>query len=420
MERREWLQSIGGAATLLLLGEACGTDGDPGSQDDVAAAILEPTTSGFVVAVWARTARRASVVVEGMLTIAHEVAIGESGSGVVAIGALPSGEAWEVRVTVDDAELVHRVRTAPADDDPRPVKLAVVADLDPNPEFDSDLVEHVIAAAPDLVVSLGDFPYTDNGPPAMTLDTYRERHLQARQHPRFRALLETAGMRAIYDDHEFRNNWDTARAADEAARYEAAITAWNEFFPLAEPPNTEVCYRAFRYGANTECWLLDCRRFRSRNEDPDDASKTMLGVRQRDWLLAGLAASTATWKLVLTSVPLDFAPPDAWTGFLSERQRIFDAVVGVSGVLFLSADQHYFAAQRHQYGIREFQFGPFARGLGPFGAESPNVLFRASTYNVGLVDISATTLTVTGLGPRRERFYTETFTPADLTPNRST
>ena len=48
----------------------------------------------------------------------------------------------------------------------RPVRIAVSADIDPSPEFDSDLLAQLAAASPELFVSLGDFPYTDNGPPS--------------------------------------------------------------------------------------------------------------------------------------------------------------------------------------------------------------------------------------------------------------
>jgi phosphodiesterase/alkaline phosphatase D-like protein len=412
--RREWLRTVGAGLTTIAIG--CG---DNGAGNDVAAAIFEPTHSGFLVAVWARTAREATIAIgnEGIVR-SHEVSLRDGGSGAIDIGELDADTVYDVVVIVDGAQLgPHRVRTAPRDDDTRAIRLAIAADIDTNPDFDSDLVEHVIDAKPDLLVTLGDFPYTDNGPPAMTLAEYRERHIETRTFGRVRSLLEAMPVRAIYDDHEFRNDWDTTRAANEPARYAAAIQTWDEFFPLRDTQG-EVRYRKFRHGANVEVFLLDCRRFRSENAALDVPGKTMLGDTQRAWLFASLAASTATFKLVCTPVPLDFAPPDCWTGFTSERALLFEAVLGIPGVLFITADQHYFAAHRHAFGIREFQVGPLARGLGTFGATGPGVLFRDARYNVGLVDIERDTLTVTGLGPGGDKFYTETFTPGDLTARR--
>jgi hypothetical protein len=410
------LRVVGAGTTTIALG-ACG---DNHAGADAAAAVLEPTATGFLVSVWARGARSVTVAIisDGLSTM-REVMLGDGGTGVVAFDDLEPGTEYEVVLVAAGAQLgPHRVRTAPSDDDPRAVRIAVGADIDPHPKFDSDLVEHVLAARPELFVSLGDFPYTDNGPPAQTLDEYRERYVETRTAPRVRALLEGVGVRAIYDDHEFRNNWDGACVAAEANRYAAAIAAWDEFFPLRDAAG-EVRYRKFRWGANVECFVLDVRRFRSANAQPDDGAKSMLGERQRRWLLDGLAASTAPFKLVCTPVPLDFTSDgDAWNGFLAERQVIFDAIVGIPGVLFVSADQHYFAAYRHAYGIREIQVGPFARGLGTFGPQVPGVVFRALRYNVGIFDVARDRLVVGALGDGGERFYEETLTIDDLTPRR--
>lgn len=409
LTRRDWFRLVGGGAAAFGIG--CGDN----ASGDVAAAVFEPTSSGFLVAVWARSAREATVALDGDFVSTRTITLADGGCGVVDLQDLEPDATYDVAVVVGSATLALRARTAPRDGDTRAVRLVIAADVDPNPEFDSDLAEHVVAAKPDLLVTIGDFPYTDNGPPAMTLADYRERHVECRTHGRVRTLLEAMPLRSIYDDHEFRNNWDTARAATEADRYAAAIQTWDEFFPL-RGAEAEVRYRSFKYGANVECWLLDCRRFRSQNEMVDGPDKTMLGETQRAWLLSTLAASTAPFKIVCTSVPLDFAPPDCWTGFATERGRLFDAVLDVPGVLFVSADQHYFAAHRHRYGIREFQIGPFARGLGVFGPDGPGVLVRDLRVNVGLVDISTDALTFTGLGAGGDRFYSETLTARDLTP----
>jgi len=415
--RRELLRAVGTGATALALG--CG---DNLADTDAAVAILEPATDGFVIAVWARRATRATITIrDGAAVAMGSLAIGDSGSGALDVAGLAANTAYEIVVRTDDGITLgpYRARTAPRDDDRRRVRIAVAADVDPNPEFDSELVEHVVAAAPDLLVTLGDFPYTDNGPVAVTLDAYRARHVECRTHGRVRTLLEALAVRAIYDDHEFRNNWDAGFAASEAARYAAAMTAWDEFFPVRGATG-EVRYRSWRWGANVECFLLDCRRFRSANALPDDAAKTMLGATQRDWLIDGVTRSTATFKLVFTSVPLDFTPGvDAWPGFTTERARIFDALLGTPGILFLSADQHFFAAYRHAHGIRELQVGPLARGIGTPVAQGAGVLFRAERYNVGLLDIDGDRLVAAGLGDDGSRFYEETLTADALTPRRA-
>jgi alkaline phosphatase D len=236
-----------------------------------------------------------------------------------------------------------------------------------------------------------------------------------RAHPPFRKLLEAIGVRGIYDDHEFRNDWDSMYAVTEAQRYFAAMQAWDEFFPLRGKPDSK--YRRWRHGAHLECILLDTRRYRSPNAMPDGPAKTMLGAAQKAWLFDALKTSTATFKLVLTSVPLDYGDGnDHWRSFQTERNELYDAVLGIPGVLFMSADQHWFADNRHANNIREFQVGPLARGIGIPMVEWAGVAFKASRMNAAIVDVTPTTLTITALGVGGEQFYTQTFNAADLTP----
>jgi len=414
--RRRVLQLAGAGVVGWTLG--CGDN----HLGDDAAAVLEPDLASFVVAVWTpRAARSAEVEVDGGdgPPIVATLALAD-GLGAMPITGLAPDTAYEVTITIDGARSrPHHVRTAPAPTDARPVRIAIVADIDPSPEFETDLLDAVIAEQPDLVLAIGDFPYTDNGPPAHSLAEYRARHVEVRRHPPVRRLLEACGLRAIYDDHEFVNDWDAAAATAEPERYAAALQSWDEFFPLATPG--DIKYRRWRWGAGLECFLLDCRRFRSANSAPDDADKTMLGATQRAWLIEAVAASTATFKLILTSVPLDFGVgDDHWATYVTERDAIFAQLIGISGVLFVSGDQHWFAAHRHAHGIREMQIGPTARGVLAPGAMVPGVLYRAQRYNAGVIEIAGDTLTLSGLGEGGERFYRETVTAAELTPRATT
>jgi phosphodiesterase/alkaline phosphatase D-like protein len=414
--RRELLQLLGASSALLAVG--CGDGVDGGGPVLAAAAVLDPDEDSFVVAIWSRLAggdaivrvrTAGELVVEQPLTLVGEI-------GRVEVSGLEAGQRYDVAIEVGGVTLSHRVRMAPAADDARPVRIAVSADCDPNPIFASGMLDAVVAAEPELMISLGDFPYTDNGPPAQTVAEYRTRHVELRSHPPVRALLEACGLCAIYDDHEFRNDWDARFVAAEPARYAAAMQVWDEFFPQRAPVD-DIRYRSWRWGAHLECFLLDCRRFRSANSELDNEGKTMLGAAQRAWLIDGVTRSSATFKLVLTSVALDFgAGSDHWVGFKTERDGILAALVGVPGVLFVSADQHWFAAHRHAFHIRELQVGPLARGLGtPVGSPS-SVLFRAVRYNAGIIDVDGDRLEFSAIGDDGEVFYREVLSVSDLTP----
>jgi phosphodiesterase/alkaline phosphatase D-like protein len=411
--RREFLRTVGSTSAAWLV--TCGDN----RAVVAAGAVLDPDDSSVVVSVWsqlpdapAEVEIRASgaLVTRALIELA-----GETGHAV--IGDLAADTVHDVAITVAGFALgPYRIRTAPPVSEPRAVRVAIVADYDPSPEFANGTIDAVIAATPDLVISIGDFPYTDNGPPAMTVPEYRARHADTRRHPPVQAMLAAAGLWAIYDDHEVRNDWDGRARLDEPARYAAAVQVWDEFFPQRAAAG-EIRYRRWRWGAHLECFLLDCRRFRSANDAPDNARKTMLGAEQLRWLVDGVTTSTATFKLILTSVPLDYGTgDDHWASFRTERDAMLAALVGTPGVVFVSGDQHFFAAQRHAFGIREMQIGPLARGLGVPGPMVPGVMFRAVRYNAGVIEIDGDQLTLIGLGADGEAFYRETLSAADLTP----
>ena len=411
--RREFLRTVGSTTAAWLV--TCG-DGAPVLAGS---AVLDPDEDSAVVAIWSRlpgALAEVTVRAPGRPATTTQVALDGEIAQLVVTGLVPDA-VHEIAISVGGLALgPHQLRTAPRADDPRPVRVAIVADYDPNPVYASGLVDAVIAAAPEIAISIGDFPYTDNGPPARTVPEYRARHAETRCHPPVRALLEAAGMWAIYDDHEVRNDWDGRTRLEEPARYAAAVQVWDEFFPQRAAAG-EIRYRRWRWGAHLECFLLDTRRFRSANDAVDDASKTMLGAEQLRWLIDGVTASTATFKLVLTSVPLDFGTGgDHWASFRTERDAMLAALVGTPGVVFVAADQHWFASHRHALGVREIQVGPLGRGLGTPGPGAPGVLFRAVRFNAGVIDIDGDSLTLIGLGADGETFYRETLSAVDLTP----
>jgi len=418
--RRDVLRLAGATA----LWASCGDNlSSKPPNESIGSAIFEARSDSFLVSLWSTGARMVTVEISDELGVVQSVLapVIAQQARVAATGLNPATQ-YSVSLLTDDGTLMqHTVRTSPADDDNRPVRIAVSADLDPQPSFDSDIFDQIIAAQPEVFFTIGDVPYTDDGPDvAVTVDAYRQRHGLLRTVPYCRAWFEAMGMCSIYDDHEFRNDWDASRVAAEPQRYAAAMQVWDEFFPLTTlAPASDVRYRNFRWGANVECFVLDCRRFRSTNDQPDDANKTMLGATQKAWFKAALAASTAPFKLVFTSVPLDYGiGVDHWAGYTTEREEIFAAIkaAAIPGVLFLSGDQHYFAAYSHSYGLREFQVGPLRRGLGTPGPTGPGVLFRDLRFNFGVLDITADSLTISGVGPGGDVFYKETFSSAQLAP----
>jgi len=307
--------------------------------------------------------------------------------------------------------------TAPADSDTDAVRIAWSADFDLDPEFASPILDAAIAQAPELFVTLGDWPYADNAPGAISLAEYRVRHRVARGDSETQRWLRTVGVRAIYDDHEVRNDWDAGTRSREPDRHAAGLQAWDEYFPVRGSPAGER-YRSWRWGAHVEAFLLDTRLHRDAQETVDGPAKTMLGPQQRQWLIDGVSTSRARYKLVFTSVPLDYGnSTEYWTTYLWERDYILGelAARGVRGVVFLCGDSHWFASHQVARGAREFQAGPLARGLRELPPPGTGELAQIRAYNFGLLDIDpAGTLTVRCIDSAGATRFTETLTPENL------
>lgn len=216
---------------------------------------------------------------------------------------------------------------------------------------------------------------------------------------------------AIYDDHEMRNNWDAMFRLTEADRIAAAIEVWDDYFPLATADG--IRYRSWKWGQDVELFMLDTRLYRSANLDPDSPQKTMLGAAQKLWLFDGLAASTAAFKIIATSVPVVASDPaDGWDAFPTERAEMIDTIVsgGISGVVFVTADRHWFSAHHLASGLKEFQVGPIARGLPDLPPAAPEEIARSGEYNFGLIELETTTppvLVVRALDANGGEIYVE-------------
>jgi alkaline phosphatase D len=282
----------------------------------------------------------------------------------------------------------------------------------------------------DFFLFLGDTIYSDSpctSPPnepgadflAATLDEYRARHRYQRGAGSFRRFLETVPVYVIWDDHEVRNNF----AGPFEDQMPAGRQALREYWPITSPSSDpHRLYRAVRYGKDLELFILDTRQYRSRNADQDGPDKTMLGRDQLTWLLEELKSTTATWKVIATSVPLSIPKGgghsmpgnDGWaggpdgTGFERERQVIVDAIVGqkMKNVVFLGGDVHYVqvnAYDPNEDGVidfHEFVAGPLSARHGRLTPASealhPIQLTNDGGYdNFGVVHVTKSTLEVT-------------------------
>ncbi|NEW40518.1 alkaline phosphatase D family protein [Nocardia cyriacigeorgica] len=219
----------------------------------------------------------------------------------------------------------------------------------------------------------------------VTLADYRIRHAQYKTDPDLQRLHALLPFICTWDDHESADNsWsggsskhDPATMGSWADRRAASARAYLEWMPVrASSSGSGVrIYRRLRFGTLAELSMLDLRSYRDQEVKPgagwrevDNPERTLTGRAQMDWLTAGLASSTATWKLVGNSVmiaPLVFPPldptttaaitqtmgipqsglpanADQWDGYTADRARLYRAITerGVSDVVFLTGDIH--------------------------------------------------------------------------------
>jgi alkaline phosphatase D len=150
---------------------------------------------------------------------------------------------------------------------------------------------------------------------ATTVEQYRAKHRYNRADPAVQAFLRLTGVYAIWDDHEVRNNF----VGPDEPLMPAGRRAFRDYWGLdGGPEEPDRLYRSVRWGRHVEVFILDTRQYRSPNAMPDGPGKSMLGLAQRRWLLEGVTRSTATWKLIVTSVPLGMFTggphSDSWSG----------------------------------------------------------------------------------------------------------
>ncbi len=288
----------------------------------------------------------------------------------------------------------------------------------------------VLRAQPlDFFLFLGDTIYGDDlcpSPPnepgadfrATNLAEYRARHRHQRGAEALRRFLANVPVSVIWDDHEVRNDF----AGPFDSQMEAGRQALREYWPISmAPDDSHRLYRTVPVGADLELFILDTRQYRSRNADQDGPAKTMLGAPQLQWLLKGLTESTATWKVIVSSVPLSIPKGgggasgyDGWAGgpggpgFERERHVIVDTILGrqVKNVVFLAGDVHYVQANAYDPNgdgipdFHEFVAGPLSAAPGrqtpPNRELRPTTLINETGYmNFGLIRVTQSSFDVT-------------------------
>ena len=237
---------------------------------------------------------------------------------------------------------------------------------------------------------------------AETLTEYRGQYaynLLDESYKRFAAEVPQLNQ---WDDHEVLNNWYPGEILDDARYTEKRVDvlaarahqAYHEWVPI--PSRSGPVHRKISYGPLLDIFVLDMRTFKDPNDGDTyaDPTRGLLGREQREWLIRGLRESRATWKVIANDLPLGLVVPDGPgaqegvaqgdNGAPLGRELEFAQVLrsahrhGVKGIVFLTADVHYTAAQHYdpaRAAIQDFTpFWEFVSGPAHAGAFGPNAL----------------------------------------------
>lgn len=270
----------------------------------------------------------------------------------------------------------------------------------------------------DFFVAMGDMIYADDVCPAQ--GTYGNAQVAGgfgpatdlpgfwahwrynREDAGFREFLASTPYFPVWDDHEVVNDFGPRHDTGNYSPYTPGIhllplglAAFLDYNPIDS--GSGRLYRSVRWGKHVEIFLLDTRQYRDANSAPDspDHPKSLLGKEQLAWLKAKLKESDATWKFIVSSVPLTAptgspAKPerDGWannegaTGFEQELLSLFTFMKnsGIRNCVWLAADVHFAAGNRlHPYAdmpsfvVYEFISGPMNAGLYPNPVPDPTL-----------------------------------------------
>jgi len=445
-------------------------------------AVGEVSSSGAVV--WGRCARAATLHVrlddidrEG----AAEATAATDFTAKIALAGLTADTRYDYRAWCGDATgFADRgvFHTAPAPDARAAVRFAWSGDVAGqnvcrDRERGYPIFTQLTDRGLDFFIGLGDMIYADDEclrvgrygnaqlpgpPPATDLSAFWAHWQYNWSEVGFQRLRAQVPYFGVWDDHEIRNDSgphdDESPLAPGRHLLPIALQAFLDYQPLIPPADDPTrLYRSVRWGKHVEVFLLDTRQYRDALEalDSDAHPKTMLGAAQLAWLEHALAASDATWKVIVASVPLSiptgttardgFAKGDTGQGYEREAARIFRALHAnrIRNSLWITTDVHFATgfvyrpfADDPGWTTTEFTSGPLNAGVFPrpdldptfrperlflYGPPSADAIASFTEaigwFNFGMVDIDADgALTVSIVNGRGEIVFQHSLPPA--------
>lgn len=262
--------------------------------------------------------------------------------------------------------ILGNFKTPPAQTSVQDINFTVVTGHDYNRRDDPDNGHQIYASMLkdnlDFYVHTGDIEYYDKPNPwALTepMMYYKWDRLFAL--PFQRNFYRQTNSYFIKDDHDVLSNDCYPGTTYGAVSYERGL----EIFDKEQFPSSDKTYKTIRWGKDLQIWIMEGRRYRSNNNDPDSPGKTIWGEEQKKWLYRTLPESDATFKVIMSATPILGPDRDnkndnhANTGFTYEGNEIRDFVNQFENVFICVGDRHWqYVSHIENSNLWEFSCGP--------------------------------------------------------------
>jgi hypothetical protein len=161
-------------------------------------------------------------------------------------------------------------------------------------------------------------------------------HMDQRSVPNFAEVLTRAPTFATWDDHDFGPNDSDGSSVGKENSLRLFKDVWSN--PSYGLPDTHGVFYTYMWG-DVQYFVLDNRYHRT--QEGAGPNNTMLGVKQRAWLLDGLKKSRAPFKVILSGGSIQIGG-EKWAEFEVEFKMLMNFIRDhkIYGVMFQGGDAH--------------------------------------------------------------------------------
>jgi len=183
----------------------------------------------------------------------------------------------------------------------------------------------------DFFILTGDVAYATNQ--TITASEYADIYLDVFRQSGFSALSSSTSFIAMFDKDEGIG----ASAAQNSTQSQTAENAFRQAYGIVEKNNVTSFYRKLSWGTAVDVFVMDIRT--------QATATQLISSEQMTWITKGLLASTATFKVIVSStpitdlsslsIPLNYV---GWKSFPDQKSEVLNFIDNnnIAGVMWIS------------------------------------------------------------------------------------